>query len=53
MNMNSKTEAAKQETQEPAIHPQTVIGHVHLKVSDLERAVDFYTNVLGFELQAR
>ena len=51
--MDNKTETAKQETLEPAIHPGTVIGHVHLKVSDLERAVDFYTNVLGFELQVR
>jgi catechol 2,3-dioxygenase len=35
------------------IDPGTVVGHVHLKVSDLERAVDFYSDVLGFELQAR
>jgi catechol 2,3-dioxygenase len=31
----------------------TKIGHVHLKVADLERAVAFYCGVLGFELQAR
>ena len=55
MRMNTKIEVAKkqEQTQEPAIHPQTVIGHVHLKVSDLDRSVDFYTNALGFELQAR
>jgi catechol 2,3-dioxygenase len=35
---------------EPAIHPQTTIGHVHLKVADLNRAVKFYTEVMGFEL---
>ena len=29
------------------------IGHVHLKVSDLERAIEFYRDVLGFELQQR
>jgi catechol 2,3-dioxygenase len=29
------------------------IGHVHLKVADIERALDFYCGVLGFELQAR
>jgi catechol 2,3-dioxygenase len=29
------------------------IGHVHLKVSDLDRALDFYVGVLGFELQLR
>jgi len=36
-----------------SIHPQTRIGHVHLKVSDLERSVKFYTEVLGFEVTAR
>jgi catechol 2,3-dioxygenase len=29
----------------------THIGHVHLKVADLQRALDFYCGVLGFELQ--
>jgi len=29
---------------------QTHIGHVHLKVSDLERALGFYRDLLGFEL---
>src|SRR5262245_22874443 len=32
------------------IHPGTRIGHVHLKVADLDRALAFYTGVLGFEL---
>lgn len=35
------------------IPPQTRIGHVHLKVSDLERALDFYCGLLGFELTMR
>jgi len=35
------------------IDPGTEIGHVHLKVSDLERAVRFYSEVLGFEVQTR
>ena len=29
----------------------TRIGHVHLKVSDIQKALDFYVGVLGFELQ--
>jgi len=32
------------------IPPQTRIGHVHLKVADLQRAMDFYCGLLGFEL---
>ncbi len=35
------------------IHPQTRIGHVHLKVADLERALAFYCGVLGFALTQR
>src|SRR5690242_18101353 len=35
------------------IDPRVDIGHVHLKVSDLERAVAFYRDVLGFEVQHR
>ncbi|MDP9490898.1 MAG: VOC family protein [Actinomycetota bacterium] len=35
------------------IDPRTDIGHVHLKVSDLDRAIRFYQDVLGFELQQR
>ena len=35
------------------IDPGTSIGHVHLKVADLERALGFYRDVLGFELVAR
>jgi len=35
------------------IDPRVDIGHVHLKVSDLERSLEFYCGVLGFELQQR
>jgi catechol 2,3-dioxygenase len=38
---------------EPSIHPETRIGHVHLKVSDLERSVVFYRDVLGFDVVQR
>ncbi len=37
-------------TDQPAIHPETRIGHVHLKVADLDRAIAFYRDALGFEL---
>lgn len=33
------------------IHPQARIGHVHLKVADLDRAIGFYSDVLGFKVQ--
>ena len=35
------------------IDPRVDIGHVHLKVADIERALAFYVGVLGFELQQR
>ncbi len=36
-----------------SIDPRVDIGHVHLKVSDLDRALAFYSGVLGFELMQR
>ena len=50
--------AASSITAEPpsrarAIDPGTRIGHVHLKVADLDRALSFYCGVLGFELMQR
>jgi len=36
-----------------AVNPEVRIGHVHLKVADLERAIAFYRDVLGFELTQR
>jgi catechol 2,3-dioxygenase len=35
------------------IDPGVDIGHVHLKVADVDRSLDFYCGVLGFELQQR
>jgi catechol 2,3-dioxygenase len=36
-----------------AVDPRVRIGHVHLKVADLERSLEFYCGVLGFELTQR
>lgn len=35
------------------IDPRTVIGHIHLKVSDLDRSITFYHEVLGFDISTR
>lgn len=32
------------------IHPDTRIGHIHLTVSDLEKSLTFYRDLLGFEV---
>lgn len=37
----------------PSIHPETQIGHVHLKVADLDRAIAFYRDALGFDVTDR
>jgi catechol 2,3-dioxygenase len=39
--------------QTSALDPRVRIGHVHLKVADLERAIGFYRDVLGFQLTQR
>ncbi len=36
-----------------SIHPEVTIGHVHLTVSDLDRSLLFYRDLLGFEVTAR
>lgn len=43
---------AEQSSPKP-IHPGVRIGHVHLKVADLERALGFWRDVLGFEVMQR
>jgi len=35
------------------VHPAARIGHVHLKVADLERSIAFYSGVLGFTVTQR
>lgn len=39
-----------QSTKQPPIDPRVRIGHVHLKVANLDRALAFYRDVLGFEV---
>jgi catechol 2,3-dioxygenase len=51
--MATSTHAAESTTLSRPIHPGTRIGHVHLKVADLDRALGFYCGVLGFELMQR
>ncbi len=36
-----------------SIHPETTIGHIHLTVGDLDRALAFYCDILGFEVTAK
>src|SRR5258707_12867970 len=52
--LDKPTEARVAETEFGApIDPGTRIGHVHLKVADIDRALGFYVGVLGFELIQR
>lgn len=36
-----------------SLPPETRVGHVHLKVADLDRAIAFYSGILGFDLVTR
>ena len=45
----SEQQAADQSS--GTIDPRVTIGHTHLKVADLDRALAFYVGVLGFEIQ--
>src|ERR1044071_6440422 len=53
MEMKGEMTAAKKKPVVRPIHPDVRIGHVHLKVADLERAIGFYHDVLGFEVTQR
>jgi catechol 2,3-dioxygenase len=44
--------SAADESSHPELHPAVRIGHVHLRVADLERATRFCRDVLGFEVTA-
>lgn len=48
--MSSTSDAPATPHRFPTIDAGTRIGHVHLKVADLQRALDFYCGVLGFTL---
>ena len=48
--MLDKPETARGNSSFRPIDPRVRIGHVHLKVADLERALAFYRGVLGFEV---
>jgi catechol 2,3-dioxygenase len=50
--MKTATKRSTAKTLRP-IDPGVRIGHVHLKVANLERALNFYCGVLGFELTQR
>jgi catechol 2,3-dioxygenase len=45
--------ADPQSTTQFEVDPNVDIGHVHLKVADIDRALDFYQGVLGFQVMAR
>lgn len=49
----SRLPAAEPDHTPRPVHPGTRIGHVHLKVANLERSLAFYCGVLGFELKQR
>src|SRR5271166_4595639 len=51
--MATQTKAAERETVVAPIDAGTRIGHVHLKVADLDRALKFYCGVLGFQLMQK
>lgn len=48
--MSTSAETTHEALRLPQIDPGVRIGHVHLKVADLQRALDFYCGVLGFEV---
>ena len=48
--MSTTTNPSSTTPARPSIHPETRIGHVHLKVADLPRAIAFYRDALGFDL---
>src|SRR5260370_22829997 len=50
---SSRGQTLKIPNESRPIDPRVRIGHVHLKVADLERVLNFYCGVLGFKLMER
>ncbi len=54
LNLNNLVEElTNEQTTRYEIHPQTDIGHMHLQVSDLVKAEQFYCGILGFDVTQR
>jgi catechol 2,3-dioxygenase len=51
--MLAKLDSAPSFTPAATIDPAVRVGHVHLKVADLDRSLAFYSGVLGFQLRGR
>ena len=51
--MDTSIPAASQDTKSYQAPAQTRIGHVHLQVTDLDKALAFYVGILGFTLMQR
>lgn len=53
MSSATRPSAASQNAHAESLHPATRLGYVHLTVSNLERSLEFYRQVLGMQVQAR
>src|SRR5580658_6098340 len=49
----SSSSTNDQSTKPYVAHPGVRIGHVHLKVSNLERSIQFYSGILGLQIMQR
>ena len=53
MGISNRDEQPNSPVTHNAVDPAVRIGHVHLKVANLARALDFYNGILGFEITQR
>lgn len=49
----TKTPIQKMEKEKYTVPAKTQIGHVHLKVADMDKSLDFYCDLLGFEVTTK